>query len=324
MTEYYLGIDLGGTFIKSAVMTREAEIVGRGKVPTEPGKGVEALIARTVAAAGAAVEDAAVKMDGIRAIGLAAAGIVLVDEGIVVTSPNIPEWRDVPLRNLLARRTGLPVVIENDANAAAWGEYWLGAGRDIESMVMLTLGTGIGGGIIVDGELLRGAHGAGAELGHIAIELEGGRRCGCGNTGCLETLASANGTVRRLVDGIRAGAECRLSERVLAGEEVTSKEIYECAVAGDAYCRGIIHETGRYLGVGIGILMVTLDMEKVVLAGGLAAAGTMLLDGIREEFPRRMYPYMAERLEVVFAELGNDAGVIGAVGCALKRLGTSR
>jgi len=324
MTEYYLGIDLGGTFIKSAVMTAEAEIVGRGKVPTEAGKGVATLIAQTLAAARSAVEDGGLEMGDVRAVGLAAAGIVLVDEGIVVTSPNIPEWRDIPLRDLVSERMGLPVVIENDANAAAWGEYWKGAGRGVKSMVLLTLGTGIGGGIIVDGELLRGAHGAAAEPGHIAIEVEGGRRCGCGNYGCLETLASAPGTVNRFVEGIRAGAECRLSARVLAGEEVTSEEIYECALAGDAYCRRVIRDTGRYLGVGIGILMVTLDMERVVLMGGLAAAGRMLLDGIREEIPRRMYKYMAERLDVVFAELGNDAGVIGAVGCALKRLGTSR
>jgi len=321
MTKHYIGIDLGGTFIKAAVVTAEAEIVSRTQHETGADKGPDYVLDAIAEAGRDAVAKAALEMKDISAVGLGTPGLVLVDDGIVVTAPNVP-WRDIPLRDEMAKRFGLPVVIENDANAAAMAEYWAGAGRGTHCMVILTLGTGIGGGIIIDGEIVHGAHGVAAELGHITIEAEG-RLCGCGNHGCVEAYASANATARRFEEGIRAGAASSLAEKVNAGEEVTAREIHEAARAGDDYAKEVFRDTGRYLGIAMVNIMATIDPDKFVLAGGMAKAGEFFIDSVREEIDRRAYDYMAERTEVVFTELANDAGIIGAAGCALKIRETS-
>ena len=323
MTQYYLGIDLGGTFVKTAVLTDGAEILGRTSRETGASSGRDNVLNSMTEAAREAVSGAGLKMADIKAVGLGTPGIVLHATGVVVTAPNLPGWENLPLRDEMSRRLGRPVVIENDANAAAWGEFWVGAGKGLNSMAMLTLGTGIGGGIIINGEVLHGAHDVAAELGHMTIDMNG-PRCGCGNYGCLEAFAAAPATVRRFVEGIKGGQKSPLSQRVARGEAITTKDIYEDAVAGCEYSRKTIHDTGRYLGVGISIIMLSIDAEMVVLTGGLAKAGQMLLDGVWQEYTKRTYEYLAKRTKIVFAKLANDAGVIGAAGCALKTHATSR
>jgi glucokinase len=241
----------------------------------------------------------------------------------VVTAANLPEWDDVPLRELLRKRFNIPTVLENDANAAAWGEFWTGAGKEASSMVMLTLGTGIGGGIVLDGKLWHGFKDSAAELGHVTIDCRG-RQCGCGNIGCLEAYASADSTVRRFIEAVRSGRSTNLERMVRERpEQVTSKMIHEEALKGDALCRATIEETGFYLGMGVVSILHFLNPEMVVLTGGMIGAGSMLMDPLKKVVQERALGRSREDVKIVFARLGSDAGFIGAAGCALTGSGTS-
>jgi glucokinase len=264
----------------------------------------------------------AVMSPEVAAIGIAAAGLV-DDTGVLRFAPNLA-WRDVPLADHLREATGAPVWAENDNNAAAWGEYRFGAGRDHGSLLFVGVGTGIGGGIVIDGDLVRGAHGFAAEIGHIVVERDG-PACGCGNRGCWEQLASGSAIERKGRSAVARHPYSSLVERS-GGDPgaVTGEMVTEAARDGDTPCRGILVEVGHRLGEGIAGLVNVLDPEIVIVGGGAADAGELLLAPARAAFRRTVEgPSHRPPVPIVAAELGSDAGAIGAATLALERLGSS-
>jgi glucokinase len=325
VAEHAIGIDLGGTFIKAGVVDRGGRVVSRVSVPTEVAQGTEAIIGRMAQAAQDARRLAGLGWDRVAAVGIGSPGALDLNEGVVLVSPNIAclEGRALAreVRQTLDVKQ-LAVTLENDANAAAYGEFWAGAGRDARALVLFTLGTGIGGGIVLDGRIWHGAHGFAGELGHMAIFADG-LPCGCGNHGCVEVYASATGMVRRLVEAVRGGRPTRLAEAVRRGDAVRGRDIHEAALAGDALAREVIEETGRFLGIATTNVIHIFNPDLVLFAGGMTGAGNMLLDPIRQEARRRAFRAAFERVRLDFAKLGNDAGMIGAAGWALRTSATS-
>lgn len=265
-----IAIDIGGTNLRAAIVDRNGRIFARQRHAT--------LLTRDGLAGqlAAIIRNAKAKESRIAAAGIGFPGPMKIKEGIVLTPPNIPDCTNLPLKKILEKATRLPVFLENDANAAALGEYWIGAARGAQSVVCLTLGTGIGGGIVLDGKVWRGAGDVAAELGHITVK-PGGRKCGCGKRGCLETYASASGVARSARALIRKGSGSKMYQ--LAGNKlsaVSSAVVDRAARQGDRVARAVLDETGRILGMAIGNLLNVLNPAVVVLTGGLSRAGRML------------------------------------------------
>jgi glucokinase len=206
-----------------------------------------------------------------------------------------------------------PTAFQNDANAAALGEFWVGAGKGTHSMVLYTLGTGVGGGIVIGNHVLQGEHSHGAELGHMKIEMTNPRQCGCGRWGCLEAYASATAVVKRAEEALNAGTKSSLTGLTA---ELSARDVFEAAQAGDALSDKIVEETAYYLAVGTTNMLHTVDPDMVVFAGGMIAAGENLLERIRKYVKELAFPVPAEKCQLCYAKLGNDAGFIGAAGCA--------
>ena len=305
-----LGIDVGGTKTAVALVGRDGAVLAREVRPT-PAEDQQATLETMVELA------RSVMAEDVVGVGIAAAGMVDVG-GTMRYAPNLA-WRDVPLAGFVGSALGLPAVADNDVNAAAWGEFRYGAGRATRHMLMITVGTGIGGGIVTDGSLYRGAHGFAAEVGHVVVE-PGGPPCGCGNRGCWEQVASGMAITRA---GRSAAARHPHSALVaMSGgdpEAVTGAMVTDAARAGDTVCRGIFVEVGHALGVGIAGLVNVLDPELVVVGGGAADAGDLLLAPARDAF-RRSVEGVHHRPEVpiVAAALGIDAGAIGAAALAFE------
>lgn len=296
-----IGMDLGGTNLRLAGVTAGGELVALHREQTGAREGPEPVIERIFAAIGRVADSLTGAGGTVLGIGLGAPGIISRRAGAVVASPNLPGWQDVPLRDRVAAATGLPVLLENDANAAAYGEYWRGAGVGCESMVLLTLGTGVGGGLVLGGELWRGADGMAGEIGHVTVD-PGGRTCRCGNSGCLETYASATG----IVDGYR--------ELSGAQEAVTAEEINRRAHEGDANARQAYREAGRSLGVAFATLVNLLNPERIVIGGGVLPAWDLFIPPAEQEMHRRAFSAPASRVRIAAAVLGDLAGVTGAAG----------
>jgi glucokinase len=322
MPVFAVGVDLGGTNIKAGVCDADGRVSAKLSIATEGERGPERVLDRIAEAARSAAERAGLRLSDVEAVGVGAPGTMDFEAGVVTIAPNLPGWRDVRLREGVARRLGVTTVIENDANAAAFGEYWAGAGADADPMVLFTLGTGVGGGIVIGGELLHGASGSAAELGHLIIQF-GGRQCGCGNRGCLEAYASATAMVARFREAVQGGRRSSLAEKVRSGGEITAEGIHRAAVAGDELSREVLTETGVLLGYGIVSIVHAVNPQRVVLSGGMIGAGEMLMEPVRRTVREMSFPQAQKRLEVVFARLGGDAGFIGAAGCALRSSATS-
>jgi glucokinase len=241
-----------------------------------------------------------------------------IPAGIILDPPNLRPWQNVPVRDHIARAFGLPTAFQNDANAAAFGEYWVGAGRDVQSMVMFTLGTGIGGGIILDDKVLEGRHSHGAEVGHMKIDLGKSRQCGCGRWGCLEAFASATAVVKRAEEALAGVRGPSLLRDLLAAteEELPARVVFEAADRGDEVAKKVVGDTAYYLAVGAMNLMHIIDPAMIVYGGGMTAAGDGFLNRIREYIRELAFPVPAERTVVQYAQLGSDAGFIGAAACA--------
>ena len=316
---YYLGIDLGGTNIKAGVVSEDRRILAHGSVQTHGSAGIEAVINTMIEVGRSVTRQAGLKLDQIRAVGIGAPGTINLATGTIISMPNLVGWRQVPLRNRVVEALGRPAVLENDANAAAFGEFWAGAGRDeaIRHMVMLTLGTGIGTGLIYDGRLIHGAYGAGGEGGHMIIQ-PGGRPCACGQLGCLEAYASATNTAHRAEEAIKSGEESVLVDSYHAnGQELTAKEVFDAAAGGDDMAGRIIDETARYLGLACINICRFLDPQMIVFAGGMILAGEILFDRVRTAYASNCWHQMdTDHMRIVPAVLGNDAGLIGAAAVA--------
>jgi glucokinase len=309
---YYVGLDVGGSSMKGGVVDDAGKPLGAATLPTEAERGQEFGLERMCETIRAAVKQAGLTMDRIDAIGVATPGLMDIPAGIILEPPNLKPWKNVPVRQHIADVFKLPTAFQNDANAAAMGEYWAGAGKNTRSMVLFTLGTGIGGGIIIDGKVLEGRHSHGAELGHMIIEMSSPRLCGCGRRGCLEAYASAPSVVQRMREALQKTGDMAALDRF---GELSARTIFEAAAGGHALAAKIVEETAYYLGVGATNAMHAIDPDMVVFGGGMIAAGAAFLERIRHHVHRLAFPVPAERTEVRSAELGSDAGFIGAAAC---------
>jgi glucokinase len=312
---YYLGIDLGGTNVKSGVVDDEGRPLSSISVETHADRGPEAGLDTLAQAGRLAVEASGLPWDAIAAVGLGSPGTMDIPAGMLLEPPNLPGWNQLPIRQLLSKRLKKPTVLQNDANAAAYGEYWAGAARDARSMVMFTLGTGIGCGIVSEGHIIEGRHSHGAECGHIIIQMDGGRQCSCGGYGHLEAYASATALVKRAQEALEADSTSS-KLRALELDQITSRAINEAAEAGDELARRLMRETAHYLAVGAVCLMHTIDPDMVLFGGGMIAAGRLFLEDIRSDIRKMAFPTPAAHTRIEYAELGGDAGFIGAAGCA--------
>ena len=307
-----VGLDIGGTKINAFRVARDGAILARSNAPT-PAEDEEATLRTMIDLA----ED--VRGPDVVAVGVGVAGMVDSSQGVLRFAPNLA-WRNLPIAARMREALGLPVLVENDASMAAFAEYRFGAGRGCRHLLLGTVGTGIGGGIVSDGRLFRGSHGFAAEIGHIIVEPRG-PLCGCGNRGCWEQVAAGKAIGRM---GRQEAREPGSFLRRLAGgdpERVTGRQVTEAALQGDVAARGILSEAGRRLGEGIAGLVNVLDPQIVVVGGGVIAAGDLLLDPARAAFQEAVEgPDHRPRVPIVPAELGNDAGAVGAAALALEEL----
>lgn len=323
---YIVGVDLGGTSINVGVVPFDGgTVLGMRSMPTEAHRGAKLVVDRMVEMIRAAIRDARREgelSDGaILGIGLGSPGPLDRETGTVLETPNLG-WRNFPLRDLISNEVGLEAVLDNDANAATLGEWWMGAGRGVDTLVGVTLGTGIGGGIVLDGRVYHGTSDVAGEIGHMTIDSTG-RKCNCGNYGCLEAYASGPAIAARAVEGLEAGAASLLPDMVGGEvERITAETVYEAIVAGDAYAAEVMRETARFLGTGIANLINILNPEMIVISGGVTRAGDHLFEPLRAEVRRRAFREASETCRIVSSELGDMAGVIGAAATfRVERLG---
>jgi glucokinase len=303
-----IGLDVGGSFLKGARVDRTGRVEARLHQPVA-GRSAEDLLDQLVAAVVALEEGAAPA----RAVGIGLPGIVERGALRVRVAPAVPVLNGLPVGEEVSRRTGRPTFLENDANAAALAEAWLGAGRGARSLLLVTLGTGIGGGLVLEGRIWTGQSGYAGEVGHIQVEPDG-VPCACGSHGCLETVAGAPGWKRR--------AEAALASRQssLSGRPLDPETIVEAARSGDPVALEVVEGSAAALGVGVAATLDLLNLDRVIVAGGVAAAGAFLLDRIVAQVQRRTFPQIFADCSFRVAELGPDAGVVGAARVALLAL----
>jgi glucokinase len=296
MPEYSIGLDLGGTNLRAAAIDRAGHILDRRAAATNPAAGREAMLGHMVNAI-AELRDSC-GGDGLAGIGIGVPGFILLKEGIIRNSNNLAPLEDFPIRAEIERRLHAPVILENDANAAALGEKWMGAGRDVDDLVLLTLGTGIGGGIISGGKVLQGYLGMAGELGHITV-VPDGNPCGCGNQGCLEKHASAT---------FIAG----MASMLKLGEGLSAREVYDLALGGNEKAGRIFLAMGQALGVALATLVNTFNFPLYLLSGGVLAAWDLFAPPMLEEVRRRSFTFRTTAPRIEKATLGNEAGLFGA------------
>jgi glucokinase len=313
----YVGLDVGGSSMKAGVVDDKGRPLSSVSLATEAHRGQEFGLERMCESIRQAIAAAGVGQDQITAIGVATPGTMDIPAGIILDPPNLRPWRNVPVRQYVQDAFHVPTAFQNDANAAAFGEFWVGAGRNAHSMVLFTLGTGVGGGIIIGDLVVEGEHSHGAELGHMKVETTNPRQCGCGRWGCLEAYASATAVVKRAHEAIAhySGASALVALLRKQGE-VTAKDIFDAAAAGDPLAERLVEETAFYLAIGTMNMMHTIDPDMVVFAGGMSAAGEGFLDRIRWHVKRLAFPVPAQKTQIRYAVLESDAGFIGAAACA--------
>jgi glucokinase len=315
----FVGLDVGGSSMKAGVVDDTGRPLSGIALPTEAHRGQEFGLNRMCETIRAAVQQAGLPLEQISAIGVATPGLMDIPGGVILDPMNLKPWRNVPVRRHVQETFGLPTAFQNDANAAAYGEFWAGAGRGARSMVLFTLGTGVGGGIIVGGNIIEGEHSHGAEVGHIKIEMTNPRECECGRYGCLEAYASATAVVKRTQEALADdGGRSSLHGLMRSGKELTSREVFTASDAGDELAGRIVEETALYLAIGAMNLMHVIDPDLIVFGGGMIAAGDGFLDRIRMHVRRLAFVVPAERTRIVYAQLGADAGFIGAAACGRR------
>jgi glucokinase len=320
MTEKWLvGVDLGGTTIKMAFVNMYGEIVHKWEIATDisnQGKNITTDIAKSIDQKLNELDQPKSKLLG---IGMGAPGPVQMATGLVYEAVNLG-WKNYPLKDLLEVETSLPAVIDNDANIAAIGEMWKGAGEGAKDLICVTLGTGVGGGIIANGEIVHGVNGAGGEIGHITSIPEGGAPCNCGKTGCLETIASATGIVRITKEKLASTETASVLRQIYEETgKITAKDVFDAAKANDALALEIIDYVTFHLGLALANLANGLNPEKIVIGGGVSKAGNMLAEKVRHYVKRFTFPRVAEGVHITIAMLGNDAGVIGGAWLAKNK-----
>lgn len=313
--QYVIGIDLGGTNVRAAAVLPTGKVRARVKKPSGASGGYGEVV-RNIRSAMAEVEGKMKRPPS--AAGLASAGAVDPARKIVARSPNFPGWRNAPLARDASAGFAFPVYLENDANAAALGEGWLGAAKGWPEFAMMTLGTGVGGGIVLGGSLWRGATGKAGEVGHINVR-PGGRKCGCGARGCLETTASATGVVRTALERMDGEDGAGLRKAVRGDRSrVTAKMVTKLAGEGDDLCRRILEEAGADLGAAMAVICLITGVTRFVIGGGMAPALALMAPPARKAALGMAYTLTGPGLKIVPAALGDDAGVIGAARAAMN------
>ena len=321
----FVGIDLGGTNIKIGILNDAGEKLYYRTIPTYVERGADSATHRMAEAVEEAIEAAGIKREDVAQVGLGSPGTLDLAEGKLVRPSNLPGWDFYPIQSKLAEYSNLPVTFAHDGPAAAFAEYWVGAGKGEPGLIVLTLGTGVGCGIVLDGHVWNGIHSHGGEAGHNIIDTsENARLCKCGQRGHLEAYASATGVANRTIEYVEAEFKTSLTERVRARKrnDEIPKMVFEEAEKGDELAVRIVKETARYLAYGMVSLIHTLDPSCILLGGAMTfggdatETGRMFLKAVHDETCSRIFLHLAERLKVKYATLGGDAGYIGAAGLA--------
>jgi len=291
-----LGIDVGGTTIKAGLVTAQGEIIAEQVKKTIVDKGVETIINTITSLAKELIQEKDISLSDLQGVGVGIPGYINYDEGRVILAPNL-KWRDVPFKKLLEQEFKVPVFLDNDVNAAALGEQYFGAGKGIDDFVMLTVGTGLGGALVLKGEVYRGTLGLAGEVGHMVVQ-DNGLLCGCGQRGCLETLTSASAIIKQARE---------------AGLKVTkAKEVFNLAHEGEVKAQKIVQVSAYYLGLGISNLVNLLNPQRVIIGGGVSKAGDILFKPVSQTVERLCLNTIGSQVEIISAKLGNKAGIIGA------------
>ena len=312
-----LAFDLGGTKFAFGVVAENGEVIGSDKIETLAKQGPEQAIQRVNLAAQSLLKKLNIKPEELIGIGIASPGPLDISKGCVDGSPNLPGWTGYSIEAGLSTFFNLPARIDNDANAAALGEYKFGAGKNKKNMVYITVSTGIGGGVIVDGRLMRGANGNAAELGHLTLNING-PACPCGANGCFEMYASGTAIARRTREAIQTGTQSQILNLAGSIEDITTYHILEALQKNDALAQKIWNETTEYLGRGLAVVINTFNPELIVVGGGVTAAGDLLFKPVREKALRYAFPRLAAVCSIVPAGLGSNVGVVGAAACAFE------
>lgn len=311
--KWIVGVDLGGTTTKLAFLTTSGEILQKWEIPTDnsdEGRNITGNIAKAINEKLASLGENKNRLIG---IGMGAPGPVDYENGVILNVVNLGWKENYPLKEQLEVTTDLPAAIENDANCAALGEMWKGAGGGAKDLVCVTLGTGVGGGVIIGGNIVQGANGAAGEIGHITAVPNGGAPCNCGKTGCLETVASATGIVRLATKEILKGdLKGELAEKQAANGKINAKDVFDAARNGDQMAVKVLDEVTFHLGLVLANIGNTLNPQKIVIGGGVSKAGDILLNSVKQQFNQFAFSSVKESTELALATLGNDAGVIGA------------
>jgi glucokinase len=320
-----LGVDIGGTnLVVAAIPSEGGDPVSLRSQPTLPERGGEAAVADIAKMVDAVIAETIDVHGGDRddflGVGIGCPGPLDFASGIVLASPNL-SWEGFAIRDRIAEAVGFPVSLDNDANCATYGEWWRGAGKGTKSLVGMTIGTRIGGGYILDGQLVRGASGGAGEIGHTTIDFTG-RRCRCGNYGCLEAYASGPNIAARAREGLEAGFESSLRDLVGGDlDAITARAVYDALIDGDEYAQDVMTETAKILGAGVANVVNTFNPEVVVIVGGVTRAGEHLFGPLRDEVRRRAFPSAVAACAIVPGALPATAGVIGAAGIFLGQSG---
>lgn len=312
MKKYRIGIDIGGTNIKIALVDTEGKIVYSNTTPTRAEMGFEAGVNNIKQAIKDLITETNQDSKTIEAIGFGLPGQIDYKEGVVKNLPNIPGWVNIPLAKIIEDEFSIPTRLDNDVRCAALGELNFGAGKGCENLICITVGTGIGSGIVLNGKLVRGASNAAGEIGHIKMSLNGGPLCGCGDYGCFEAYASGPAIVTMAKEYISGGKSAKYKEMAAQDGLITPYLVAQAALLGDAVSIQIFKQIGKIIGVGLSSVVNLLNPEKIIIGGGIADAGEILLNPIKETILDRSMPIQGQTVKVVPAQLANTAGVIGA------------
>ncbi|RLC75430.1 MAG: ROK family protein [Chloroflexi bacterium] len=316
-----IGIDLGGTKISTALVESDGKIIAQDYRKTMAAEGQQAVIERILNSARQVMSQAKVTRSQVAAVGICAPGPLDIEAGVVVAPPNLPGWERVPLKQLIEDNLGITTFLENDANAAALSEHRFGAGRGVEHMIYITVSTGIGGGLILDGKLYHGASGMAGEVGHITIE-PGGPLCGCGNRGCLEALASGTAIARVARERVAQNVPTLMTDMTDGDpERITARLVAEAAGQGDKVANEILTKAMDYLGIGMANLVNLFNPQLIVIGGGLTNIGERLFGPVRQAIEQHALRAAAQAVRVAPADLGDNVGVLGAAAVAQSRIG---
>ncbi len=308
-------IDLGGTSVRAAVVDVNGGIAGFVTGATEASQGPDAVIDRIVAVLHESLARASVRTSDLAAVGIGAPGPLDWDTGVIHEAPNLPGWKEVPLAARIGDAVGLPAFLENDANAAALAEWQYGVGRGAMNMLYITVSTGVGGGLILDGELWHGAYGSAGEFGHMTVDFDG-PLCDCGNRGCIEALAAGPDLATWVVDQIAAGRSSSLSGQ----SDLSGRAVVEAAQEGDALAVSALERAGRAVGFGVINVAHLVNLDAVVIGGGIANAGDLLFDPVRATVREHLLESTAPNLRLEPWTLGENVGLLGAAAAARSRL----